>query len=124
MTKTANTTSILNLKLENISRKNLDAFARAVNHALYQKSADVRFISLYDLTSTGIILTPYVERIFSKLLEPVLISPDNRIAIVVGTDVLGARLQSFLESTIPTHTASAIRIFRNEAQAIQWLNSQ
>ena len=113
------------LKIESISRKQLDNFEQAVAELSVATEDTLPLAILCDLSSPGIILTPYAKHIFVRVLDVVLHSPKSYIAIVAGTNLLATSFRTFLRLHLPAnYSNSTIDIFNDNSSALGWLDKQ
>lgn len=119
-----NGNSGIKFKIDSVSRTELDTFQQAVADVFSCAQNEQFDAVLYDLSSTGIILTSYSKHIMQAAIENTFTSAATRVAIVAGTSVLSRSLRTFFRLNLPHHHILAIDIFADNVSAMQWLNEQ
>lgn len=119
-----NGNSGIQFKIDSVSRTELDGFQQAVADVLGCAQNEQFDAVLYDLSSTGIILTPYAKHIMQAAVENTFTSATSRLAIVAGTSVLSRSLRTFFRLNLAHHHMLVVDIFADNVSAMQWLNEQ
>ena len=116
--------TVLQFRLEGISRHELDMFYDHVTGLYHRDSEEIPPTSLFDFSHGGIVLTPYLERILGDLFQFLenALPAEHAIVFVTGTQSLTNSLRRIINEHIGDNQLM-IEVFPTHTAALRWLSA-
>ncbi len=111
---------IIAYTLTSVAHETIDAWARAAASGVNEWPRDQVYLSMHDVSSENLSLTPYIR---SRVLELVRNRPEatGRTAVVIDTGVAEMVMRLFANQLLHVIRGRPLRLFTSRDQAIGWL---
>lgn len=104
----------------NASRAAVDAYCAAMMDVVNNWPHDKPLLSMHDLSSTYIMLTPYAQMKTTEVARAAANFPDTR-ALVVPNSFIGQTVSFFIRRNIEKFIPGESAVFTDRDEALTWL---
>jgi len=110
---------LLSFKLNSSDEVTIDAWHQKVEEELTAWDAEYPYLSMYDMTSDGVIFTLYMRE-KSESMNDLRQDVSGRVALVMEPSMAERLMKSFAKKLKVDHSRE-IKIFFNQRKALAWL---